>query len=138
MDIMDKLRAKQIGEPVKVYSEALEEDLYFKPLTTSRNQTYSLMGAQLAQSILTKEINEDTFSENVFFLVRWTWVNEDGSFVLDSKERYDEFKSDVFAPAVVENIILLAVNAHKKVMTSEKKTTTKKKGLAGSRKKRGG
>ena len=123
--IFDKAKARPIGAPVCLPSEILGEDLYFKPLTNSRVQTYNIMSASLAQKIITNDIKEDTFTRNVYFLVRWSWVNKDGSYVLDSEAKYNEFCGDDFASEVVEEVIRLAVKAHQGIKT-EKKTTSKK------------
>ena len=126
MSIFDKAKARPIGALVCLPSEILGEDLHFKPLTNARAQTYNIMSASLAQKIITNNIKDDTFTNNVYFLVHWSWVNKDGSYVLDSVAKYNEFCGDDFAAEVVEEVIRLAVKAHQGPK-SEKKTTSKKK-----------
>lgn len=135
MSIFDNLKARPIGSPVALFSELLGEELHFKPLTCGRNQTYNIMGASLAQKILMDTVKDDTYTSNIYFLVRWTWINKDGTYVLDSESKYDEFRGDTWARVVVEEVIKLAVKAHQGPVT-EKKTPTKPKGSGSTKKKR--
>jgi hypothetical protein len=116
-----KKKSSEFNEIIKRDSVILKEPVYFRRLNSAEWQAVDALKTQLAHSIINEKItikqaNEKNYS---FDLIRMSWVNKDGSQVIDSEERFESLGNGKIVAPFVNELARLALDVNEFTITAK-------------------
>jgi hypothetical protein len=116
-----KNKSSEFNEIIKKDSIILKEPVYFRRLNSAEWQAVDALKTQLAHSIINEKItikqaNKKNYS---FDLIRMSWVNKDGSQVIDSDERFESLGNGKIVAHFVNELARLALEVNEFTITAK-------------------
>ena len=120
-DTYNSLSINRSSEPVVIFSEALQETLFFRKINAGEWQAIDAMKTSLADAIINQKVTiKDAYKENyVFDLIKISWVDSEGKLLIDSEKRFKGLSNGEISANDVNEISRLALQANGFLINSE-------------------